>query len=146
MSRSSKGKSIENLKRHQNAEQKQDFFLGDGDVAQLAERRTGTPLTQVRFPGAERDLSSRVNFQYRLYYNVRTRPCATACINICAHDKDPIVHVRIRWIMETLKHPARTVGSVARLCRSWLCPGKATHRRNPIRTIQLLLCVCVFFF
>ena len=26
----------------------------DGDVAQLVERRTGTPLTQVRFPGAVR--------------------------------------------------------------------------------------------
>ena len=27
--------------------------------------------------------------------------------------------------METLKHPACTVGWVARLCRSWLSPGKA---------------------
>ena len=26
------------------------------------------------------------------------------CINSCAHDKDPVVHVRGRWIMETLKH------------------------------------------
>ena len=26
-----------------------------GDVAQLVERRTGTPLRQVRFPGAARD-------------------------------------------------------------------------------------------
>ena len=35
--------------------------------------------------------------------------------------------------METLKHPACTVGWVARLCRSWLSPGKATrisHGRN----------------
>lgn len=30
--------------------------FGDGDVAQLEERRTGTSLTQVRSPGAERDL------------------------------------------------------------------------------------------
>ena len=29
--------------------------------------------------------------------------------------------------METLKHPACTVGWVARLCRSWLFPGKATR-------------------
>ena len=30
-----------------------------GDVAQLVERRTGTPLRQVRFPSAERDFSAR---------------------------------------------------------------------------------------
>ena len=47
---------------------------------------------------------------------------AIACINMCAHAKDSVVHVRVRWIMETLKHPAYTVGCVARLCRSWLSP------------------------
>ena len=52
--------------------------------------------------------------------------CAIARINICAHVKDPVGHVRVRWIMETLKHPACTLGWVARLCRSWLSPGKAT--------------------
>ena len=44
------------------------------------------------------------------------------------------IHVRVRWIMETLKHPACIVGCVARLCRSLLSPGKATrisHWRNP---------------
>ena len=45
-------------------------------------------------------------------------PCATACINICAH-------VRARWIMETLRHPACSTGWVARLCCSWLSPGKS---------------------
>ena len=31
---------------------------------------------------------------------VRTPPCAIACIiNICAHIKDPVVHVRVRWVM-----------------------------------------------
>ena len=39
-----------------------------GDVAQLVEHRTVTPLTQVRFPGAARDFSPRVNFQCRLSY------------------------------------------------------------------------------
>ena len=39
-----------------------------GDVAQLVERRTGTPLTQVRFPGAARD------FQCRISYGVRKPP------------------------------------------------------------------------
>ena len=71
---------------------------------------------------------------------VRTPPCAIACINVCAHVEDPLVHVRVRWIMETLKHSAFTLGRVARLCRSWLSQGKATrivHGRNPIRTIAL---------
>ena len=30
-------------------------------------------------------------------------PCAIGCINICAHVKDPVVHVRVRWIMENTK-------------------------------------------
>ena len=68
-----------------------------GDVAQLVEHRTVTPLTQVRFPGAARDFSPRVISQCRLSYGVRTPP------SICAHVKDPVVHVRVRWIMETLK-------------------------------------------
>ena len=84
-------------------------FYRDGDVAQLVEHRTGTPPTQVRFPGAAREFSPKVNFQCRLSYGVRTPPCAIACIYIRAHVKDPIVHVRVRWIMETLKHPACTV-------------------------------------
>ena len=40
----------------------------NGDVAQLVERRTGTPLTQVRSPGVARDFSPRVHFQCRLSY------------------------------------------------------------------------------
>ena len=66
-------------------------------------------------------------------------PCAIAYICIYAHVKDPVVHVRVLWIMETLKHPAYTVGWVARLCRSWLSSGRATrisHGRNPMVTIQ----------
>ena len=112
-----------------------------GDVAQLVERRTGTPLTQVRFPGAVRDFSPRVNFRCRLSYGVRTTQCAIACSNVCAHGKDPVVHVRVRWIMETLKCLECTVGWVARLCRSWLSPGAATrisHGRNPFGVIQFL--------
>ena len=42
-------------------------------------------------------------------------PCTIACINICAHVKDPVVHDRVQWIMETLKHPACTIGWAARL-------------------------------
>ena len=67
------------------------------------------------------------------------RELSASRVNICAHVKDPVVHVRVRWIMETLKHPACTVGWVTRLCRSWLSPGKATrisHGRNPTGTIR----------
>ena len=67
--------------------------------------------------------------------------CAIACIvNICVHVKYPVVHIRIRWTIETLKHPACTVGRVARLCRSWFSPKKATrisHGKIPNGTIQL---------
>ena len=55
---------------------------------------------------------------------IRTPLRAIACINIGAHVRDHIVRVRIRWVLEALKHPACTVGWVARLCRSWLSPGK----------------------
>ena len=58
-----------------------------------------------------------------------------------ANVKDPSVHVRVRWIMGTLKHPACTVAWVARLCRTWLSPGELTrisHGKNPNGTILLL--------
>ena len=98
----------------------------NGATAQLVEHRTGTPLTQVRFPGAARDFFPRVNFHCRLFYGVCTPPCEIEYINICAYVKDPVVHVRLRWIMETLKHPACTVGWVARLCHSRLSQGKVS--------------------
>ena len=82
---------------------------------------------------------SQLSMQTLLWF--RKPPCATACINICTHVKDPVVHVRVQWIMETLKHPASTVSWVPRLCRSWLSPGKATQiasGRNPSGTIHLL--------
>ena len=91
---------------------------GWGDAVQLVEHWTGTPPTQVRLPVAARDFSPRVNFHCILSYGVRTPPCAIACIYICAHVKDPVVNVRVLWIMEILKYPACTIGWVARLCRS----------------------------
>ena len=95
-----------------------------GDVTQLVEHRTGTLPRQVRFSGVARDFSPRINFQCSLSYGVHTPPRAIACIYICAHVKDPVVHVRVRWIMKTLKHPARTADWIARLCRSCLSPGE----------------------
>ena len=49
------------------------------------------------------------NFSADSSYDVSTPMCATASINICAHVKDSLVHVRVQWITETLKHPACTV-------------------------------------
>ena len=43
-------------------------------------------------------------------YGVQTAPCATAHIRIFVHIVDPVVHVRAQYIMETLKHPACTIG------------------------------------
>ena len=67
---------------------------------------------QVKFPGAAKDFLPRVSFQCRLFFGVRTPPCAVACINICGHGKDPVVHVRVRWfrrIMASQTYPARTI-------------------------------------
>ena len=82
---------------------------------------------RVRFPRAARD--------FFLLQSIFSADSLT-----CVHVKDPVVHVRVQWIMETIKHPACTVGWVAWLSCSWLSPGKATrisHGRNPIWTIQL---------
>ena len=71
------------------------------------------PLTQVRFPRAARNFLPKVNFQCWLSFSVRTPPCAFTCINICVHDKDPVLHVWVRWIIAT--YPARTEKKKARL-------------------------------
>ena len=60
-----------------------------GDVAQWVQHRTGMPRTQVRLPGTARD-----------------------CINVCAHVQDPVVHVKVRCIMETLKKNTQHVPKV----------------------------------
>ena len=41
------------------------------------------------------------------------------------HFEDPIAQVKVRRIMETLKHPVCTVSWVARLCRRWLSSGES---------------------
>ena len=33
----------------------------------------------------------------------------TACIDICAYDKDPVVYVRVQWVMATQTYPAHTI-------------------------------------
>ena len=111
-----------------------------GDVAQLVEHRPGTSPRQVRFPGSARILFPQSQLSVQTLLRCPNTSRAQSFSNICAHVKDLVVHVRVRWIMETLEHPACTGGWVARLCRSWLSPGKATRisdGRSPIWTIQL---------
>ena len=73
---------------HVKEEEKTPRYLRVMDVAQSTERRTGTPLTQVRFPGAARCFPPRVNFQCRLPYDVRTPPCANRMhLHLCARER-----------------------------------------------------------
>ena len=76
-----------------------------GDVAQLVMHRIGTLPTPVRFSCAAvffffflQSTSSADSLTVSVH-----ALCSVACIDICAHVKDPVVHVRVRWIMETLK-------------------------------------------
>ena len=79
-------------------------------------------------------------------YHVTSLPAMLAfhlsyitCINICAQVKDPVVHVRVRWIMETLKHSLHSrLGSTT--LSQLVFPGVINpnfHGRNPIGTTQL---------
>ena len=87
--------------------------LWGGAVAQLAERWANMPLRQVWFPGAARDFSPWVNFQYTLTVSTHTHEhthtsCATACIKICAHFKIPLVpsmHRRLGSMIVTAGFP-----------------------------------------
>ena len=66
-----------------------------------------------------------VNFQCRLpYMRLYNSLRAIACIYICVHVKDLVVHVRVQRIMQTLKHQAYTSGWAVQLCYSWLSQGK----------------------
>ena len=79
----------------------------------MVERRTGTLPTQVRFPGAAREFSPKVNFQCRLFYGVLAPPCAVACVNICAYVKDHVVCVKSSMDYSNTKTPSmyRMLGS-----------------------------------
>ena len=56
------------------------------------------------------------------------------------HIKDPAIHVRVWWIMETVEHPASTISWAACLLQLAF-PRETTqisHGRNPSWTAQLL--------
>ena len=113
-----------NKKTCQSQKKKERKRKWGGDESQLTECLIGILLMQVQFPGAARDFSHG-QFSAQTHHSVHKLLCAITCINICVHVKDPVAHVRVQWIMETLKYPACTVGWVMQLCHSWLCQGKA---------------------
>ena len=87
-------------------------------------------------PRCGKGFSPWVHFQCRLSYGVPTPPCAIACSYICAHVKDPVVHVRVWWIMKTLKKQTptmhRKLGSAT--LSQLAFPGESNpsfHLRNP---------------
>ena len=97
----------------------------NGDVAQLDRASDRHTADAGSIPQCGKGFFSQGQLPVQTLLRVSVTPCAIACINICAHVKDPVAHVRVRWIMETLKHSACTEGWVARLCCSCLSPGKS---------------------
>ena len=60
---------------------------------------------QVQFPSAGRDFSLRqISVQTLLRYPYTL--FAIACINLCAHIKNPVAHVRVWWIRKNTKTPS----------------------------------------
>ena len=77
-------------------------------------------------------------------------PSAIACINICAHVMNPVAHVKVRWIMETLIYAACTVGWGSATLSQLVFPREGSPnfpREKPqLRNSVFLLfffCVCV---
>ena len=103
---------------------KTPLHRGVVDVAQSVRASDRHTADAGSIPRCGKGFFARSPLSVQTLLRVSLHPCAITCIDICAHVKDPVVHVKVRWIMETLKHPARTVGWVARLCRSWLSRGR----------------------
>ena len=85
-----------------------------GDVAQLVEHRTGTPMTQVGFPAAARDWSPRVNFWCRLSFD--------ACLFV-------------RWCFEPSQHLGITSGLSLTVS---VHPCVQSHALTSVRTLKFL--------
>ena len=94
-----------------------------GDVAQLLERRTVTPLKQVRFPGVARDLSPTVNIQCRLSFLCPYTPvCNRMHWHLCARKRSCCSPGQSSVDYGNTETPPSTVEWVERLCRRWLSP------------------------
>ena len=91
-------------------------------------------LTHVRFPVQQGIFLPESTFSADSFM-VSVHPRVQSRSFICAHVKDPVVHVRVQRITETLKHPACTVGWVARLFAAGFHQG--TQPEFPIGEIPL---------
>ena len=81
-------------------------------------------------PGWQGIFLPRVNFQCRLSFSVHTSLRAIACINICAHIKDPVVYVRVRWIMATQTYQACTISDKNNQVDNCGCSTERRRRRS----------------
>ena len=71
--------------------------LWDGDIAQLLEHRTGTPLTQVRFPGAARFVCLFFLSQSQL--SVQTLSRGSVHPRVQSHATTSVRTLKILWSM-----------------------------------------------
>ena len=74
-----------------------------GDVAQLVRAWDRHAADAGSIPRCGKGFFSQSQLSLQTFLRCPHTPCAIACINICVHGKDPVVHVRVRWIKETLK-------------------------------------------
>ena len=113
-----------------------------GRKTQLVERRTAAPLAQVRFPGGAKDSSllaespfTADSFTLSVHPRVQSHAFTSVRSLKILSSMSEFGGLRKYWTIQ-----ACIVGWVARLCRSWLSPGKATRisdGRNPTGTILL---------
>ena len=88
------------------------YLAVGGDVAQLLEHRTGTPLVQVQFPGAARDFfpQSQLSAQ-TLSWCPYSPVCSCMHENLCARERScSVCHSSMDY--ETPKQPLFNAGWV----------------------------------
>ena len=72
-----------------------------GDVAQLVRASDRHAADAGSIPWVRQGIFFSESTFSADSFGVRTPPCATICINICAHVKDPVLHVRVLRIKAT---------------------------------------------
>ena len=86
-----------------------------GDAVQRVELWTVASLMQVQFPGMGGDFPpSQLSVQTLLRSVVHPQVQLHALTAVLVLE-DRVVHVRVPWIMKTIKHPACTMGWVVQL-------------------------------
>ena len=60
-------------------------------------------------PRCGKGFSSQSHLSVQTLFSMFVHPRAIVCINIGAHDKDPVIHVRVRWFVAVQTYPARAI-------------------------------------